>query len=379
MSIVKKMVRSFLWRTGIGRKAGQLFWKKKDKGPELRYLLRNSKDLFEGLPIAFEDERYNRFLEEDLKKWRMQEEYILEMDKVLVDPERCLGIQHFNELIDQTIVFKEEQPYPYILPYLLRGNREHQLERALLYDGSATRNYFHHLVDALSMLYMFRRSGLPADLPVIVNRFVYDKSFFQHLLKRSPEFRSFNWHILEPGDWTRVQKLYKTKSYVLDEATWQHTRRLYCIEDGKPFRKVFLNRDKKLFTRGLSNEAAVMDLLEKYGFETRYAEHMSVDDQQQLFQETKYLVALTGMGLIQQFFMNYSEAHVLEIIPLNRLMPEYYCQAFTMGIKYYDVLLGEAVSPELPDGSYQRIDDLKEYPVDLRKLETFVVRERYSR
>jgi hypothetical protein len=73
--------------------------------------------------------------------------------------------------------------------------------------------------------------------------------------------------------------------------------------------------------------------------------------------------------------MKYDEAHVIEIIPVNRLMPEYYCQAYSLGIKYFDVVLGEdidngAYSGELPN----RHDGIKEYEVDVKKLESAVLK-----
>jgi hypothetical protein len=224
---------------------------------------------------------------------------------------------------------------------------------------------------------MFKRSSLPKDIPFVVNRFVYDHKFFQYLLKNSEEFRAINWRIQEKDEWLKVSKLYRVQAFKFDKDTWEFTRSLYKLETTKPFRKVFLNRDKKLFSRGLSNETEIIAMLERHGFELHYAEHMSVDDQKKLFQETKYLVALTGMGLIQQFFMQYDEAHVIEIIPKNRLMPEYSAQAYVLGIKYYDVVLGDFVpgyEALQKNGLPQKIENLKEYNVDLRKLEDAVVR-----
>jgi len=376
MNFAQKVVRSFLWKTGLGRKTAERFWKKKKAGNGLKYLHYYERNVFEKLPVNFEDTRYNHFLTRDLKKWSVQEEYVLEMDSVIVEPERCLGIQEPNFLIEQTVVFTWDYQYPYILPYLVNRKKARVIETAVLYDGSATRNYYHHLVEALSSLYMLSKSDLPKDIPMIVNRFVYDQKFFQYLLKNNDYFRGLNWHIQEPGQWLKVKKLYRTKSLHFDKKTWDFTRSLYNIQDTKPFRKVFLSRDKKLYTRGLTNEQEVIDMLAKYGFETCYAEHLSVEDQRKLFQETEYLVALTGMGVIQQFFMNYDNAHVLEIIPINRLMPEYYCQAFTLGIKYYDVFLGEDIHPDKKDknGEAIRYEGLKEYSVDIVRLEAAVVK-----
>jgi capsular polysaccharide biosynthesis protein len=258
---------------------------------------------------------------------------------------------------------------------LLNRKNAKVLDKAVLYDGSATRNLYHHLVETVCRLSVLPKANLPKDIPIIVNRFVYDSPFFKYLFDRSPYFRSFNWYIQEPNEWLKVSKLYRPKAIYFGKESWDFTRDLYNLNNVIPHRKVFLSRDKRKFTRGLSNEDEVYSMLNKYGFELVYAEHLSIEDQVRLFQETKYLVALTGMGVIQQFFMKYDEAHVIEIIPVNRLMPEYYCQAYSLGIKYFDVVLGEdidngAYSGELPN----RHDGIKEYEVDVKKLEGAVLK-----
>lgn len=343
----------------------------------MRYLFYNEASVIEDLPICFEEEIFNEFLRDDLGKWDIQKqvEYVLEVDDVLVEPERCLGTKGLNQLIEQTVVFTADYQYPYILPHLLHRNNPKFLKAAVLYDGSATRNLYHHLVETVCRLSVLSKSNLPTDIPVIVNRFVYDSPFFQYLFSRSPYFQSFNWLIQEPDEWMQIEKLYRPKALYFGNESWSFTRKLYNLEEVIPSKRVFLSRDKKRFTRGLSNEMEVIDMLQNYGFEVAYAEHLSVDEQVKLFQETEYLVALTGMGLIQQFFMSYEKAHIIEIIPVNRLMPEYYCQAYSLGIKYYDVVLGEDIDGiPMSNSNHKRHDGLKEYEVNISKLESAVLK-----
>ena len=103
-------------------------------------------------------------------------------------------------------------------------------------------------------------------------------------------------------------------------------RAIYELLERRSFRRVFLNRDGTQVGRFLSNEKEVEAMLQRYGFETVFAERLTMDEQTTLFQETEYLVALTGAGLIQQFFMDPDHGHVIEVMPANRLMPEYYWQ-----------------------------------------------------
>jgi Glycosyltransferase 61 len=377
MNIFTRALRSFLWRSRIGRSTAEKFWERRNAGDDMRYLFHNEASVIENLPICFEEEIFNKFLHDDLGKWDIQKqvEYILEVDDVLVEPERCLGTKGLNQLIEQTVVFTADYQYPYILPHLLHRNNPKFLKAAVLYDGSATRNLYHHLVETVCRLSVLSKTDLPTDIPVIVNRFVYDSPFFQYLFSRSPYFQSFNWLIQEPDEWLQVEKLYRPKALYFGNESWSFTRKLYNLEEVIPGKRVFLSRDKKRFTRGLSNELEVIGMLHKYGFEVAYAEHLSIDEQVKLFQETEYLVALTGMGLIQQFFMSYEKAHIIEIIPVNRLMPEYYCQAYSLGIKYYDVILGEDIDGvPMSNSTHKRHDGLKEYEVNISKLENAVLK-----
>ncbi|TFZ67420.1 glycosyltransferase family 61 protein [Hymenobacter sp. UV11] len=377
MNIFTRVVRSFLWRSKIGRLTAEKFWKRRNAGDDMRYLFYKEASVIEDLPICFEEEVFNKFLRENLGKWEIQRqaEYVLEIDDVLVEPERSLGTKGLNQLIEQTVVFTVDYQYPYILPHLLNRNKSKFIKAAVLYDGSATRNLYHHLVETVCRLSMLSKTDLPADIPIIVNRFVYDSPFFQYLFSKSPYFKSFNWLIQEPHEWLQVEKLYRPKALYFGKESWNFTRKLYNLGEITPSKKVFLSRDKKRYTRGLSNEVEIINMLHSYGFEVAYAEHLSLDEQVKLFQETEYLVALTGMGLIQQFFMSYEKAHVIEIIPVNRLMPEYYCQAYSLGIKYYDVVLGEDIDRvPMSNSSHKRYEGLKEYEVDIHKLESAVLK-----
>jgi len=343
----------------------------------MRYLFFNEASVIKDLPICFDEEVFNTFLRNDLGQWDIQKqvEYVLEIDDVLIEPERCLGTKGLNQLIEQTVVFTADYQYPYILPHLLHRNNPKSIKSAVLYDGSATRNLYHHLIETVCRLSVLQKTNLPEDIPIIVNRFVYNSPFFQYFFSKSPRFQSFNWLIQEPHEWLKVEKLYRPKALYFGSESWSFTRDLYNLRKVNPNKRIFLSRDKKRFTRGLSNELEVIEMLHKYGFEVAYAEHLSIEEQVKLFQETEYLVALTGMGLIQQFFMSYEKAHIIEIIPVNRLMPEYYCQAYSLGIKYYDVVLGEDIDGlPLSASNHKRYDGLKEYEVNINNLEKAVLK-----
>jgi capsular polysaccharide biosynthesis protein len=356
------IARKVLWHTGLGRKIASRYWRNRDQGEGFRVQYQNQQDAFAGIPVAFVDQQYSNFIERDSKRWSLQKSYIVEVRDVLLEPERLLGTRAGRQLVEQTVIYKFDRQYPYILPHLLRPAATTQLPVAIWYDGSATRNYYHHLVDALIDIQQLERSGLPQDTPLLITRKMYETVYFQYLYQRSTELQKLNWYVVGDNEWVKVQKLYLFQTAHFDRQAWGHMRQLYQLPNPKPWRKVFLNRDRKRYGRYLDNEAEAKAMLERYGFEEMFAENLSIEQQAQLFQETEYLVALTGAGLIQQFFMSYDNAHVIEVMPRNRLMPEYYWQAYTLGMRYYDVVVGG----DMRDG--------KEYPVDVVILEKAVQR-----
>lgn len=360
---LKKVVRSLLWHTGIGRRVAAWFWRNTSSGPGFETLLAREESVFDAIPTDFASPGYGEFVARDSARWSRQPEYVVAVRDVLLEPERLLGTRAGRELVEQTVVYKFDRQYPYILPYLLHRHRPtHTLAEAIYYDGAATRNYYHHFVNALSMLEVWERAGLSKKLPVLITRAMFEQGFFQYLYKRSARFRQLSWRIVEPHEWIAVQKLYLTQAVHFAPATWRAMRQLYELPDQRPQRRIFLNRDRRRYGRYLTNEDEVVAMLAGLGFENVFAEHLSIEEQAQLFQETEYLVALTGAGLIQQFFMNPRYGSIIELMPSSRLMPEYYWQAYTLGMHYYDVVVGGPMH------------DGKDYAVDVAELEAAVQR-----
>ncbi|WP_426060758.1 glycosyltransferase family 61 protein [Hymenobacter sp. B1770] len=361
-AFLNKVTRSILWRTGIGHWLAANYWQSQEDGEGFRFLCQDSREVFANIPARFVDLLYSGFIGDESKRWSLQKSFVLEVSDVLLEPERLLGTRSGMKLVQQTVIYKYARQFPFILPHLTRPNNPTRFEKAIWYDGSATRNYYHYLVDALINLQQRERSGLPDDTPVLITRKMYEQIYFQNLYQLSAEMQQLNWYVVGDKEWVQVDKLYKFQTAPFDAESWQRMRAMYVLPNRKPWRKVFLNCDRKKYGRYLTNENEVVHMLKELGFEEVFAEHLTIDQQAQLFQDTEYLVALTGAGLIQQFFMNYDHGHVIEIMPRNRLMPEYYWQAYTLGMKYYHVVVGG----NMRDG--------KDYPVETEAVKSAVVR-----
>lgn len=352
--LIRRAIRSLLWRTGIGQQVARRFWHNKKEGLGYELLHSQDENVFDKIPTRFTSAEFSAFIEADSAVHSTQQEFVVVINDVLLEPERLIGIRQGHEVVEQTVVC---QQYPYILPYLLKSGKEKVLPAAIHYDGSATLNYFHHFADAVSQLTLLTRPEVPAGLPLLVTRAIYEHPFFHYLYERSTFFKELNWRIVEPDEWLRVGKLYKLQAVQWLPATWQRMRTIYELTEIRPTRRIFLNRDRRHVGRCLANEQEIEALLHRYGFETVYAERLSIAEQAQLFQETEYLVALHGAGLIQQFFMNPDYGHVIEILPLNRLMPLYYWQSYTQRMRYYDAVIGSEM--EEREGQFYHLDSAR--------------------
>jgi hypothetical protein len=339
-NLISRTIRSFLWRTGIGRLVASLFWRKVNGGPGFRYLYRKSTTVFDSLTYNFESSQLVDHLRAEAAEWNNQEEYVLEIENAIVEPERCLAIRNFNQLVEQSVVYRATYQYPFILEYLLPKANYVRITEAVLYDGSATRSYYHHFVNAVNSIHMMDKVSLPGNIPFIISREMFEKPFFQYLYNKSAKFRGLNWLVQEENQWLKVQRLYKLQSVHFAREPWMKTKKLYDSKNVTPERKVFLSRDRKLYSRGLINEEEIISLLAGFGFETIYAEHLPIEEQAKIFAETKYLVALTGMGLVQQFFMDYEKASILEVTPADRIVSEYFWLSNALGISYFDIIVG---------------------------------------
>lgn len=356
---LQKIVRAVLWRTGLGRWIGSRYWLIRSEGTGYEGLLDNRSEVFTNLPTDFTDAKFSEFIARDSARWNVQHEYVVAVSDVLLEPERLLGTRGGRELVGQTLMF--EGQYPYIVPHLLRRGKATQVfDEAVWYDGSATRNYYHHFVHALSRLHVLAKVGLPGQLPLLITRQMFDQEFFQLLYRQSAELRQLNWCVVEPGQWIRVQRLYFAHALDFEPATWQAMRQLYKLPPSQPRRRIFLNRDRRRYGRYLANEDEVVAMLARYGFENTFAEHLTIAEQAALFADTEYLVALHGAGLVQMFFMDPARSKVIELMPANYTMPLYYWQAYALRISYFDVVIGG----DMRNG--------QEYPVSLAMLEAAV-------
>lgn len=362
LPVARRAVRSGLFRSGLTGRLGPRYWRPTDAAPYIHVLYRRTVEMFEGIPADFADPVYGAFIGPASAHWSRFEETVTAIDDCWVEPNRCQIIGPDRRLVMQSVTHRLVPLFPSAWGYALRG-RGVKIPEAIVYDGFQSSNYYHHLIDSVPGIFLLlERSGLPKDLPLIVNRWMFESKYFAYLRARSAAFAGLNWRVQEPGEWLHVGRAYRLHAAPFERSGLAAVRALYGRVAQPAGKRIFLSRDPKMFGRGIVNQREVAALLGGYGFETVYAEHLTLEEQQRTFEQASHLVALQGMGLVQQLFIEPDQGHVLELMPSDRLQSEYYWQGWTMGMRFYDVQTGSAM------------DRSGQYRVDLARLEAGVKR-----
>lgn len=358
----RRALRSAMFRSGLTSRLGPIYWDVTDTASYIHTLHRRKVDMFRNIASDFADPLFGAMIGEDSARWSQFEEIVTAIDDCWVEPNRGQIIGPDGRLVRQSLTHRLVAMFPSAMGYARRGAGS-VLSEAVVYDGFNSRNYFHHLTETLPCIELFlERSGLSADTPLVVNRWIFESRFFAYLYQRSSSFAGLNWRIQEPGEWLRVGRAYRLQAAPFVSSSLAKIRAMYGHIDGPKGRRLFLSRDSNLYGRGIENEAEVAAMLGRYGFETMYAEHLTLKEQQRSFEQATHVVALHGMGLVQQLFMTPATGHVIELMPGDRLHSVYYWQAWALRMGFYDVQAGTAMSGS---GTYK---------VDVARLETGVRR-----
>ena len=350
LSLPRHALRSALFRAGLTRRLGQWRWPVVEDAAYIKVDYRKTVRMFDGMPTEFENAAYSEVIKSVSAHWNELEDRITAVEDCLVEPNRCLIIGPDGALVHQSIPARLIPLFPSAVGYALRG-RPTRLAKAYVHDGFASNNFYHHVTDAVTALLLFQEhGGEPADIPVIVARWIYESRFFADLRLRSAKFAAVNWRVQEPGEWLHVDRAYLAHAAPFDAQRLQKVRELYPKISEPNGRRVFLSRDRSLFSRGLRNEKAVSELLTQYGFKTCHFEHLSLEQQQVVMEESEFVVALHGMALVQELFMDPTRAHVLELMPANRFQAEFCWLGWARRLQYCDI---QAHSDLGADGHYE--------------------------
>ncbi|NHC40742.1 glycosyltransferase family 61 protein [Bacillus sp. MM2020_1] len=198
----------------------------------------------------------------------------------------------------------------------------HQYEQIADLTHVVGRNYYHWMYEVLPRIHLLRKSGLP------VERFI---------IKSEPDyvpFQSETLHRLSIAD----EQLIKTYegSHIQADQLVVASQPTFATKWGYDFlRKTFLSDNhintlekKRIYisrkwSRIITNEAELWDILKPYGFIKVEAESLSVADQAQLFSSAEIIIAAHGASLVNLTFCRPGTI-VIEIFSPTYITPLYW-------------------------------------------------------
>ena len=184
----------------------------------------------------------------------------------------------------------------------------------LVHDQWTRNNYYHWVVDALPRLLVLRQQHPQALLimmeptPAYVRQTAALLGFEQFLFLKENQVL-YTPLLLVPE---RVAPLGHHNPVLLRELRTEITGKLHTAAVGPPTRRIYVSRSRQSVRR-LQNEAAVLDLLSRHGFEQVYFEELSFSEQVALMRETAVLMGVHGANLVNLLFLQ-SGAHVIELL-----------------------------------------------------------------
>ena len=210
-------------------------------------------------------------------------------------------------------------PWRYQLPSLRQFRRAVSGKQVVEMDAVVSLrhlwewNYYHFQSDVLGKLDLFASAGIDRSTPLVLGRYAMELSFVKDIIQRG-ELKTRNW-IIQDNFIIKAKEAYFCRS---NRSTAERFRFLEEMDLPAPnissARRVYLTRGKGA-TRRVENEAQVISVMKKYGFEIVDTAGMSIDEQINLFSSIRFLVAVHGAGMINIVYRHTAPMSILEICP----------------------------------------------------------------
>jgi capsular polysaccharide biosynthesis protein len=215
------------------------------------------------------------------------------------------------------------------------------------------RNYGHWLVDGATILAYFAERIEASGLSVVVG--TNESPLQQGIVRETVAKLCPKARIVEMPDdvtWRFSNLLYVTPFHRPPMVKWPEAMAMLKAAFVKSGTKI--NYGQRLYlsrsdagTRRLSNEEALADILNRYGFRTVYTTGMSLADQAQLFSSAEVVMGVKGAALTNLLFCD-SDATAICLSPGDFIDPFFWDIAGQMGMTYAEVF-GQVVTSK-PNG-----------------------------
>ena len=240
-------------------------------------------------------------------------------------------------------------------------------------------NYYHFLTECLSRFYLIHKSGYKPDYYIIANDFLFQAQMLELLGIRRDQIISnidSNYLIqaqeLIVADFINNYEPVYFRGFLSYQKQWLpgwvgnlYKKTLFTSNSNNKVSRIYISRSKAMH-RKIKNEADVIIVYKKFGFDVYNLEMMKLNEQIKLFNSAQLISGVHGAGFTNMFFSN-SNTIVFELFPEFYHDSGYKILAHSLGLKYY-YLFGETIETE---NIHPQQEDVF---IDLEKLEISLTR-----
>ena len=282
-----------------------------------------------------------------------QEEYIHRVKgPVMIDPATGFILLSRRTLLRPSLPYDYQAGRPSAIGSLVTRagpRRALKFDRVISFRDVHEHNYFHFFNDVLTKIPLLERAGL-LDAPIIVGHRLYLQRFFQDAL---PALRAHGLRLIDQGErFVVADEVIYCKAMPYSRSYFDRVINLLNVA-GKTGtdtgalkmsgRKVFLTRRRSATSQRLiANNDEVEALMISIGFEVHDMVRLSLQEQINLFSETRWLVSIHGAGLTNVLFRRGSPMTILELFPTESIPPHYYWLAMINGFNYQGLVCGRS-------------------------------------
>ena len=245
----------------------------------------------------------------------------------------------------------------------LKGNKPESIEKGSWVIDDKSFNFFHFMTDVLSRISMIENEleEYPILLPnsfktknyilEILNLLQIPTVFYDENKKYYIKELLITSHAAPAGNYNKYF-INRVKNQLITEQILDHKK-------SYP-KKIWLSRKNQL-RRQLINEEEILEILEKYDYETIYPEELSIKSQINFFHNAKTVAGPHGAAFTNIMFMK-PKSNIVEIRnQSDSVRNAFYSLSSEFNLNYY-YLLADAPSPNL-------VSDLK---MDGKSFETLI-------
>lgn len=240
-------------------------------------------------------------------------------------------------------------------------------------DKFSTGNPWHIWIDVISKLRLIEKrwsTNFAKYIYILAN----PSPYFDKIAKEL--FPELKYYVMPEGETWRFQHLLAPSMSNCNDgvvtphlAPWlRHFKGLFLVpKDTKPFRKIFISRDKAK-TRKLNNSNELLMALK--GWQSVVLEDLSINDQVKVFAEATHVLATHGAGMVNAIWCK-EGAKIIEIQDGKMLHKKVYpLLSKSLGLKH-ELVVAKTVpiktNGKKPTG-VKRLNDLINFNVDIPKL-----------